>query len=125
VPANDVGGHSNADGHEVALYTRDAAGAGKFWSYCYRATSSTNCSTAARAASVNLYGAYAWTDLPQNGGAGPTYVGAIASNILALTAKTIPASQLLNTTVNPLTATVFQTAGYTTITDIARQTGYT
>jgi hypothetical protein len=125
VPASDVGGHSNADGHEVAMYTRDAAGTGKFWSYCYRASGTTNCSTSARSASVNLYGAYAWTDLPQNGGAGPALAGAIASNITGLAAKTIAASQLLNTTTNPLTAAVFQTAGYTTITDVTRRTGYT
>jgi hypothetical protein len=125
VPASDVGGHSNADGHEVAMYTRDAAGTGKFWSYCYRASATTNCSTSARSASVNLYGAYAWTDLPQNGGAGPALAGAIASNITGLSAKTIAASQLLNATTNPLTAAVFQTAGYTTITDVTRRTGYT
>lgn len=125
VPSNDVGGHSNLDGHEVAMYTRDASGAGKFWSYCYRGSGTTNCSAAAKTGAMNLYGAYAWTDLPQNGGAGPVLDGAIASNILGVTAKSIPASQLLNATANPLTAAVFQTAGYTTIQDVTRQTGYT
>ena len=125
VPASDVGNHTNTDGHEVAMYTRDAAGTGKFWSYCYRASGTANCSNNARSASVNLYGAYAWTDLPQNGGAGPVFAGAIASNITGLSAKTVPASQLLNATTNPLTAAVFQTAGYTTITDVTRRTGYT
>ena len=125
VPSNDVGGNNNLDGHEIAMYTRDAAGAGKFWSYCYRASGTTNCSTAAKPGAMNLYGAYAWTDLPQNGGAGPVLDGAIASNVLGVTAKTIPTSQLLNATANPLTAAVFQTAGYTTIQDVTRQTGYT
>jgi hypothetical protein len=123
-PANDVGNHSNTDGHEVAFYTRDAHGVGKFWSYCYKAKSSSNCAGTPAANTVTLYGPYAWTALPQNGGAGVPSIGAIASNITSFATSTITASQLVNNTKNPLTAGIFVQAGYTSIVNVQRQTGY-
>jgi hypothetical protein len=123
-PSNDVGNHSNTDGHEVAFYTRDAHGTGKFWSYCYKAKGTSNCVGSPAAGTVTLYGPYAWNALPQNGGTGVPTMGAVAANITGFTASTITASQLLNTTTNPLTAAIFVQAGYTSIVNVQRQTGY-
>jgi prepilin-type N-terminal cleavage/methylation domain-containing protein len=122
-PAVDVANHPNSDGHEVDFYARDARGSGgSFQSYCFK-SSSYVCGTSQAVGAIGIY-RYAWSALPQNGGAGATYAGTIGENITSFTAKTVPASALLDQAQNPTTATYFYKIGVTSATDVARNTGF-
>jgi len=123
VPPADVAHNANSDGHEVDFYARDARGSGgSFQSYCYK-VSSNACGTTQAVGALGIY-RYAWSALPQNGGTGATYAGTIGENITSFSAKTVPASALLDSTQNPTTAAYFAKIGVTSATDVARNTGF-
>jgi prepilin-type N-terminal cleavage/methylation domain-containing protein len=121
-PAADVANHPNGDGHEVDFYTRAASGAGAFAGYCFKRSTST-CAATQAAASLGLY-RYAWSALPHNGGSGATPVGSVADGLVAFSARTLPASALLESAQNPATAAYFAKIGVTRANDVARATGF-
>ena len=121
-PLRDVAGNDNSDGHEIGFYARDTVGVGHFWSYCYK-TGTGKCASAQAANAIALY-RYAWSELPQNGGTGPTLNGSVAENITAFKSQTYPASSLLDSTINPISAAYFRNIGITQVVDVPRQMGF-
>jgi hypothetical protein len=100
VPASDVLGNANADGHEVDFYARDSQNHPLFWAYRYDATAGT----------ITRY-TYATP------GAAAT-AGLAITSMTGLTATAIAASSLVS---DPLVAAPL--AGYTP-TDVSLDVGY-
>ena len=121
-PPRDVGNNDNSDGHEVDFYTRGAKGIGHFWAYCFRGTTAA-CASAQPTGTVARYH-YAWANLVQNGGSGAFYDSAAIPNVTKFAVQNVPASQLLDPTTNPYSASYLASTGITHITDVAEPTGY-
>lgn len=105
MPTNDVGGASNANGHEIDVYGQDVQHVGHFVAYCYRATS-TDC-TSQQAVGTLAQFAYVWPQLKANGGSGATYQDTLATlSSFKAVAGTTPAD-FANAAIDPVASAVF------------------
>jgi hypothetical protein len=107
LPPNDVGNHSNSDGHEIDFYQIGANHAGYFWGYCYKATAGA-CASTQSVGTLERY-RFTWQQLPQNGGSGATAQGAAESTFTGFKVNELLAqADYADATKNPLAATYFQ-----------------
>ncbi len=70
VPATDLAGVSNADGHEFDLYQQGLHHNGHFFAYCFTAAAG-ECQPSQPLDTLAVY-TYAWASLPRNGGHAPS-----------------------------------------------------
>ena len=118
VPADDVGGNSNADGHELDFYYLPTAGAlqgrGVFYALCGR-TTATDCTASQAVGTLGTY-TYIWSAVPQHGGTGATFVTGSADTRLMPFGVTVAstAAQFANASVNPYSSVMFASTTFTT-----------